>query len=152
MTAFKPSKMLKREDSFLQKFSNRYGYRGLGAMGKCLSPSSSDQCISSRSFQTQPAFEFRQGRADQVSLCLHSTSPSLVQLLRHLHWWIVSLLLVDSLEHLHSLQSLAFHRPSSLWPVATRLREDLGSDRLRGRCLLLPRHRGAISNGVSRTG
>lgn len=24
---------LKREDSFLQKFSNRYGYRGLGAMG-----------------------------------------------------------------------------------------------------------------------
>ena len=34
MTAFKPGKSLKREDSFLQKFSNRYGYRGLGAMGK----------------------------------------------------------------------------------------------------------------------
>jgi hypothetical protein len=34
MTAFKPTKSLKREDSFLQKFSNRYGYRGLGAMGK----------------------------------------------------------------------------------------------------------------------
>jgi hypothetical protein len=36
MTAFKPQKALKREDSFLQKFSNRYGYRGLGAMGKLI--------------------------------------------------------------------------------------------------------------------
>jgi hypothetical protein len=34
MTAVKSHKALKREDSFLQKFSNRYGYRGLGAKGK----------------------------------------------------------------------------------------------------------------------
>ncbi|CAF1011807.1 unnamed protein product [Adineta steineri] len=32
MTAVKSHKSLKREDSFLQKFSNRYGYRGMGAM------------------------------------------------------------------------------------------------------------------------
>lgn len=34
MIAVKPLKSLQREDSFLRKFSNRYGYRGLVAMGK----------------------------------------------------------------------------------------------------------------------
>ncbi|CAM2700574.1 unnamed protein product [Rotaria socialis] len=37
MAKFKASKTsLKREDSFLRKFSNRYGYRGLGTMAKKL--------------------------------------------------------------------------------------------------------------------
>ncbi|CAF3967203.1 unnamed protein product [Rotaria magnacalcarata] len=34
MTPFKLNKSLKREDSFLRKFSNRYSYRGLGSMKK----------------------------------------------------------------------------------------------------------------------